>query len=189
MITKFGRVDLEPDRVRAIFMDTENWPLWMPGIEQAQTLQQGATGKRLALRQRLRGRAFEMDLDCRFSPERLRFVQLQGSLRRWDSSWRFDPSPDGSGTTVTFELEMELGGLLGLLATERVMDGFLDQLFNETLHRLHARGRELGADQDAEPAPPGADVLLRVYQTEQGLELWYDGQRYQLPPREPGRQT
>ena len=28
MITKFGCVDLEPDWVRAIFMDTENWPVW-----------------------------------------------------------------------------------------------------------------------------------------------------------------
>jgi len=184
MITKFGRVDLEPDRVRAIFMDTENWPVWMPGVEKAKTLHPGDGRKRVAVRQRLRGRAFEMDLDCRFAPDRLRFVQVKGSMRRWDSSWRFDPSPDGLGTTITFELDMELGGLLGLVATKRIMDAFLDELFSETLYRLNARGQALAADFAAEPAPPGEDVILRVYQNEQGLELWHDGRTYRLGPRE-----
>ena len=125
-----------------------------------------------------------MNLDCHFTPDRLRFVQTEGSLRRWDSSWRFDSSPDGTGTTVTFELDMELGGLLGLVATKRVMDTFLDEVFNETLTRLYARGQALAADSRTEPAPPGDDVILRVYQSEQGLELWHDGRTYRLTPRE-----
>ena len=188
MITKFGRVDLEPDRARAIFIDTDNWPHWMPGIEKVRTLQQGDGHKRLAVRQRLRGHEFHMDLDCRFTPDRLRFDQVEGSMRRWDSSWRFDPSPDGSGTTVTFEVDMEVGGLWGLFVTDRVLDALLDELFNETLYRLHAQGRQLEADFGIETPPPGADVILRVYETEQGLELWHDGQTHRLIPEDTARE-
>ena len=85
---------------------------------------------------------------------------------------------------MTFELEMEIGGLLGLVATNRVLDTFIDELFAETLYRLYARGQALAADFGAEPALPSEDVILRIYQNEQGLELWHKGRTYRLEPGE-----
>ena len=183
MITLFGRVDLEPARVRAIFVDTDNWPHWMPGIASVRTLAEGEEGKRLAVTQRVRGHRFEQDLDCRFSADQLRFVQRSGTMRKWDSTWRFAPPPAGQGSTLSCRVDVELGGLLGLLTPGRALNALLEELFRETLRRLEARGRLLDAG-SATAAAPGEGVIFQVYRTDRGLEVWIDGRRYRLKHRD-----
>lgn len=179
MITKIGHVDMEPPQVMAIFSDISNWPRWMPGIRRTRTLNRSENAARIALDQSFRGREFYQELDCRFSHNQVELRQHKGSLRRWDCNWRFSTPPDGLGTTITSELEIELGGMMGLLASRRMLNQFLEQSFRDTLRRLEQRGRSQ-APAAAVQIPPEQDIILQIFETGQELELWFDGRIYRL---------
>ncbi len=182
MITLYGRVEVEPDQIRAIFTDTDNWPEWMAGIETTQTLSREQNHCRVSLSQRIQGHAFKQLLECRFHSNRLEQIQLEGSLRHWECTWHFSPSPEGGGTTLSCDIELEIGGLLGMMVSRRQMHTILEQLFEDTLRGLETRARQsqtvLALDE------PDSKVMLRLYETERGLELWLEGRRYQLVPME-----
>lgn len=179
MITKIGHVGMEPPQVMAIFTDTDNWPRWMPGIRNARTLKHSEDGVRVALEQNFRGREFHQELDCQFSADQVHLRQHKGSLRRWESTWRFTLPPDGQGTTITSKMDIELGGMMGLVASGQMLNRFLEQTFRDTLQRLEQRGRSLGPATTVQTTP-GGDIILQVFETEHGLELCFGGQTYQL---------
>ena len=179
MITKIGHLRMDPEQVMRIFADTDNWPLWMPGIQRARTLSRADNRVRLSLDQNFRGRDFHQELECRFSANQVHLRQLKGSLRRWECNWRFAVSPESQGTTITSELDIELGGIMGLITSERMLNHFLEQTFRATLRGLQQRGRAL-ASTTVSQAAPDRDVILQVFETEQGLELWFRGETYQL---------
>ncbi len=182
MITLYGRVDVEPVQVRAIFADTDNWPKWMSGIETSQIRSRKQDQCRVSLTQHLQGRSFQQLLECRFHPDRLDLVQLEGNLRRWECTWHFTPSPEDSGTTLSCNIELEIGGLLGMLVSSRYLHALSEQLFDETLRGLEAWARQ--PETTVTLDEPDTEVLLRLYETEHGLELWLEGRRYLLMPME-----
>jgi ribosome-associated toxin RatA of RatAB toxin-antitoxin module len=179
MITKIGHLGMEPPQVMAIFTDTDNWPHWMPGIRHAHTLDRTENSALVVLDQRFRGREFHQEIDCRFSSDQVHLRQRKGNLRRWECNWRFAPPPDGQGTTVTSEIDMELGGMMGLVVSGRMLNQFLEQTFRDTLQRLEQRGRSMSPVADIRTAP-GQDVILQMFETDHGLELWFEGQIYRL---------
>jgi len=179
VITKIGHIGMEPTQAMRIFCNTDNWPRWMPGIRGASTLDRSENGARIALEQSFHGREFYQELNCQFSENQVKLIQLKGSLRRWECNWRFSLPPDGLGTTVTSEMDIEVGGLMGLLASGRMLNQFLEQTFRETLQRLEQRGRSLAL---AAPihTTPDQDVILQIFETDQELELWFGGRTYRL---------
>ncbi len=182
MITLYGQVDVELAQVRTIFADTDNWPKWMSGIETSQIRNREQDHSRVSLTQNLQGRNLQQLLECRFPPDRLELVQLEGNLRRWECTWHFTPSPEDRCTTLSCNIELEIGGLLGMLVSSRHLHALSERLFDETLRGLEAWARQ--SETIVAQDEPDNDVLLRLYETENGLELWLEGRLYQLIPME-----
>lgn len=185
MISERGHVNLEPAQVAAVFADIDNWHRWMPGLERVRILERREHGAKLAMEQRFHGREFNQELLCGFGPTEVHQQQIRGQLRHWECRWTFAPPPDGRGTTISTELHIELGGVMGLLISDRILGEFLERSFRETLRKLEQWGRRQAAATDTH-AQPGDDVILQLFETEQGLELWLDGKTYRLTP---GTQT
>ncbi len=179
MISERGHVNLEPAQVTAIFADIDNWHRWMPGLQSTRILERSENSARLVMDQRFHGRKIDQELTCRFSPMEVHQQQIRGHLRHWECRWSFAPSPDGRGTTISAGLHVELDGIMGLFVTDRLLGEFLEQSFRDTLQRLEQWGRK----QDSTAAAaiqPGEDVILQVFETDQGLEMWLDGKTYRL---------
>lgn len=183
MIRKFGRLDAPRDAVARLFGDVEAWPQWMPGVKRLAVLARDERGLRIGVSQSFLGREFRQELEVRTSAASVALRQTAGAFRRWESTWRFSPPPDGSGTTVSLELDFDLG-LLEWLSPRALVQGALDRLFAEGLQRAGQRLRSPAAPAAAEPAAAAeGDVLLQVFQTEGGLEIVVAGRRIALPLR------
>jgi len=179
VISQRGLVNLEPSLVSGIFADIDNWHRWMPGLLSTRILERGENSARLVMEQRFHGHKLDQELTCRFSAMEVHQLQLQGDLKHWECRWSFAPPPDGRGTTISAELQVELGGIMGLFVTDRFLGDFLDQSFRDTLQRLEQWGRKQGPAVAAD-MHPGKDVVLQVFETGQGLEMWLDGKTYRL---------
>lgn len=178
MIRKFGKVGTDRQRVIGILQDTENWLQWMPALESLETLQRSEGFARVIMHQRMRGRRLKQVIDCRFIDNGIMLSQHRGEFKKWSLNWLCMTPPDGQGTTLKCEVEIELGGVLGLLASDRVLDSFLDDLFRESLTHIEARARELQAQLEESEVVPGEEILLSVYQTPEGLEIRMGENKY-----------
>lgn len=171
MIRKFGKIGTDRRMVLNILQDTDNWTQWMPALESMETLQRSEGFARLILNQRMRGRRLKQVIDCRFVDNGILLTQHRGEFKKWALNWLCMAPPDGRGTTLKCEVEIEMRGVMGLLASDRVVDMFLDDLFRESLTHIEARARELEAQAVEGEVAPGEEILLSVYQTPQGLEI------------------
>jgi hypothetical protein len=127
------------------------------------------------VRQRFRGRTGRHVLEVHRGEDRLLQKGIEG-WPSWQCDWHFRPAPRG-GTTVTLELELELG-MMGLLSPRRWIQDFARTLFQDTL--ANAR-RELRGTAHA-PGGEG-EVLFALYETPEGLELLLDGEVYTVRPK------
>jgi hypothetical protein len=186
MIRKmYGQIDAPVDLVRSIFIDPENWPLWLPGVEEVTVLSRSEKGFLVDVGGRYLGRQMHGEMECIIQPDGLRQRQLSGWLKQWDTLWRFLTPPDGRGTTLACEVEMNLG-LLGVFTPSRMVHSFVDRVFADTREQVDRRTRELQTEKRAIPEHLAAEVtrLLRVYETPSGLEVWIGERRYLLPSSE-----
>lgn len=180
MIRKFGRIDAPPDAVARLFADVESWPAWMPGVKGLRVVERGERRLHIDVTQQFLGRDFRQELDARPSATGVALRQTEGVFRRWEAHWRFAPPPDGHGTTVSLELDFDLGWL-AWLSPRALVQSTLDRLFTEGLQRAEQR---LAAHPGALPEPSAAaegEVLLQVFETDGGLEIVAAGRRLALP--------
>ena len=112
---------------------------------------------------------------CRIEPDGLRQSQISGKFKSWESRWRFVTPPEGQGTTVSCEMQLD-PGLVALLLPNRVLRGFLDRLYEECLSGAEAQALALSATAEAPRAEQ--ETLLQVFETDAGLEIWVEGQRF-----------
>jgi hypothetical protein len=152
----------------------------MPGVRSVRVLRQGQDEMRIALSQRLDGHSINAELDCSFGNEAVHLRQHLGDFRKWDAVWHLLTPPEGGGTTLQLEMDLEIGGVMGLLATGQRIDTMVEQVFRDTLVGIETRARAMTDDQPATEAP--GELLLQIYQTPEGLEVWIDGQMLKLPP-------
>ena len=188
MIRKFAYVRAYPEIVGDVFNDAENWSVWMPGIEKVEVLESRDSHSRIAVSYHFRGRRFEQILECTFSENRCRMHQLRGFFDEWESHWEFLTPPDGFGTTVKCEIDMRIGGVAAFFASKRMINSFLDDYFREIVGALEEQICKVPAERDAAEgeSPPGKDVLLQIFQTEHGLEMWFDDRMYSLSAKMDG---
>ncbi len=182
MITFYGQVAVDTETVRRLFEHTDAWPEWMDGITDSRVLRGDADGRELALKQRLHGMNFTQVLQCRFFSDRMETEQLREGIKRWKCDWHFSPAPQGeASTTLRCDIVMELGGMLGLLASRKQIHDFLEDTFNRTLAGLERQAAGLNPQARDET---DAQAFLRLYETPEGLELWLEGKRYKLLPKD-----
>lgn len=181
---RFGTIDGPVDLVRQTFVDVSGWPSWMPYVSSAKVVQSDAGRQKIELTRRYRGRTYAETMLLDAGGEAVRQLQLTGYFRKWDALWKFLPAPSGQGTTVLCELDVEVGGVLGMFATAGLVNRELDPMFRELLRNLERRVRSR-LPAPPQPLPDAAGdlgALLRLYQTPAGLELWFEGKKYLLTP-------
>lgn len=174
MIRKFARVACPERDLLDLFADGENWKSWMPGLGRSTLVSRSQNEMVVDIVQEHLGRNHELRIESRFVGSTVRQQQIRGFFKRWQAVWSFSPSPGGSGTTVSCELDIDLG-MMGLLAPARVVQGSVDRFFDDTVagaeRALRARERQ----------PSGAgdrgETLLEVFETRTGLEVWVAGRK------------
>jgi hypothetical protein len=129
---------------------------------------------------RYMGRRMHGHIECIIEPHGMVQRQVSGWLKKWDTHWRFLTPPDGRGTTLACEVDLDLG-MVGVLTPSRMIHAFVGRVFGDTVDQLGRRALELQTGTEA-PEPTTAEdrPLLQVYETPDGLELWVGGKRYLL---------
>jgi hypothetical protein len=195
VIRKFARLDAPPEVVARMFHDLESWPGWMAGMRSVRILERRDPPEHpeavrvVEVVQVQAGRTLRQTLECRLEPRGLVQRQVRGRLRRWDATWRFMEPPDGRGTTISLELEIELG-LLGAVIPTRMVQAIIDDIFVATVRTARQHCRELLAEaaaragwpekQERHDRPPGDELVLELLAHPDHLELRLDGRRYRL---------
>jgi hypothetical protein len=180
MIRKFGRVNAPPEVVRSLYLEAESWPTWQAGVTTATVIERTDTTIEVEVDGRFMGQRMHGVFDCRIEPDGFYQHQRTGWLKRWDTRWRFLTPPDGRGTTLVCELEID-AGIMGSFVPKSFLRRFVDRAFSETLDNLNARAAEIGAPALASPASDGGAVtLLEVFETPIGFEVLVGGRRITL---------
>jgi hypothetical protein len=105
-------------------------------------------------------------------------IQTSGWFKRWEADWRIFKPPDQSGTTVSFELEVETG-LLGLIMPRRMVQRAIDDIYNGVIRGARTKARA-AVTQHREPLQVAGETLLQVFETASGLEIRIGAKKYRL---------
>lgn len=184
---KFARLEAAPARVQALFADFEAWPRWMPGVKATRVVAAKDGHSTVEVTQQFMGRTFHQRLDCRVTSSTLVLRQVAGFFKRFVTIWRFSAPPDEKGDATTLGLELDLDlGVVGLFSPRAAIQGALDRRFAQTISRAREqletkerRSRTMLLSDRSENAP--GDILLQVFQTEEGLEVLVSGRRFVIP--------
>ena len=171
---RFASIDAPAEVVRQVFIDFVRWPEWMPGVQEVTILEATEDQAVLDVLHHQFGQSFHIKQRCRIESDGLRQSQIKGKFRSWESRWRFVTPPEGEGTTVSCEMQLD-PGLVAWILPRRVLRGFLDRLFEDCLAGATAQARILTDTAEAEAA---GETLLQVFETDAGLEVWIEGQRF-----------
>ena len=186
MIRKFGRLNAPPALIRSLFIDAEAWPAWQAGVTASTVLDRTETTLEVDVDGRFMGHRIHGVFDCRIEADGFFQHQRTGWLKRWDTHWRFLAPPDGHGTTLVCELEID-PGLLGSFVPQSFIGRFVDRVFSETIDNLNARTAEIAAS--AAPVSASATngdtvTLLEVFETPIGYEILVGGRRLTLESKD-----
>jgi ribosome-associated toxin RatA of RatAB toxin-antitoxin module len=178
MIKKFARIDAPVELVREIFFDVHGWAGWMPGMKRLRVLVETDTSAVVEVFQEYMGRSFTQVFDCQFQAEGMKQAQTSGWFKRWEATWRIFKPPDQSGTTVSFELDVEIG-LIGLITPRRMVQRAIDDIYNGIIRGARTRARAIVV-QRKEPLQVAGETLLQVFETAGGLEIRIGDKKYRL---------
>jgi ribosome-associated toxin RatA of RatAB toxin-antitoxin module len=171
---RFASIDAPQEVVRQVFVDFVRWPEWMPGVKEVTILEATDDQAVLDVLHHQFGQSFHIKQRCRIEADGLRQSQIKGKFRSWESRWRFVTPPEGEGTTVSCEMQLD-PGMVAWILPRRVLRGFLDRIFEDCLAGAEEQARILT---DAAEAEAAEDTLLQVFETDEGLEIWIEGQRF-----------
>jgi ribosome-associated toxin RatA of RatAB toxin-antitoxin module len=171
---RFASIDAPQEVVQHIFVDFVRWPEWMPGVQEVTILETTDDEAVLDVLHHNFGQKFHVTQRCRMTPDGLHQSQIKGKFKSWESRWRFVTPPEGEGTTVSCEMKLD-PGLVAWILPRRVLRGFLDRLYEDCLAGAEAQARILT---DAAATEAAGETLLQVFETDAGLEIWVEGQRF-----------
>jgi ribosome-associated toxin RatA of RatAB toxin-antitoxin module len=172
---RFGSIEAPEEVVRQVFLDFVRWPEWMPGVQEVTILEAAEDQAVLDVIHHQFGQTFHIKQRCRIEPDGLRQNQISGKFKSWEARWRFVTPPEGVGTTVSCEMQLD-PGLVAFFLPKRVLRGFLDRLYEDCLSGAEAQALAISATTEAPGA--GRETLLQVFETDTGLEIWIEGQRF-----------
>jgi ribosome-associated toxin RatA of RatAB toxin-antitoxin module len=171
---RFAIVDAPQEVVRQVFVDFVRWPEWMPGVQEVTILEASEDQAVIDVLHHQFGQSFHITQRCWIESDGLRQSQISGKFKTWEARWRFVDPPEGEGTTVSCEMELD-PGLVAWILPRRMLRGLLDRLFEDCLDGAEAQARLLMGTAEAET---GEETVLQVFETDTGLEIWVEGQRF-----------
>lgn len=125
------------DELWAVLLDFERYPTWARDLKQVEVLERDAEGRGVEVLYRAaamgRSTTYVLRYDYADAPRRLPWKLVRGDImRRLDGEYRLEPTADGTGTDVVYELEVELviplPGFVKRRAEHKIMHTALDEL-------------------------------------------------------------
>ncbi len=137
-------IDAAPARVWQVVADVESWPQWQSALNSVDVETRDADGRpeRCQVVFDARVQTLATAQRVRYEPPlRVTFEQERGSLKTLRGSWQLEELGEGR-TRATYELEVEVGGLLGRLVSGSVEDRLRDVLVTRLPGELKARAED-----------------------------------------------
>jgi carbon monoxide dehydrogenase subunit G len=134
-------IDAPIDQVWAIVEDVESAPEWQGGLLEMKALDRDEHGRAVRVESASDGKVRRIKSIVRFTyagPAKLSWSQEKGDAKSVDGSWTLDDLGDGR-TRATYDLEVDLGRMLGMVIRGPV-EGFVrNMLVNARAGELKAR--------------------------------------------------
>jgi len=102
----------------------EKSPKWQGGLKDMEALEHDSAGRAIVCESQTDARVSTVTAIVRFSydePTRLSWKQEKGDLKSVAGSWELEDLGDGR-TRATYNLEVEIGGMLGMLVRGPIVD-------------------------------------------------------------------
>lgn len=134
-------IEATADALWAILQDVEAWPQWQGTLGEVTVQERGAEDRVALCEVVFDAKIQTIRSVLRFAydpPTRLTFTQDSGSLQAISGAWQLDDLGDGR-TRATYELEVEPGGMLGLLLSGSVIEKMRGLLVDPQPDELKAR--------------------------------------------------
>jgi ribosome-associated toxin RatA of RatAB toxin-antitoxin module len=186
MIKKMTSLAVPVAPVQEVFNEIEAWPQWMPAIRRVRVLQKTESLAQVEVRSVMLGMEFDQTVEFRLQPGRVNQKQIAGRFKKWEADWRFLPSPDGNGTTLSVTLDIDFG-ILGMFVPQQKVANAVNEWFTQLAQKTEERTRKRLLQRPPAPSAAGpsagapAEIVLQVYQTTEGLEVWIGQQRFFIP--------
>jgi ribosome-associated toxin RatA of RatAB toxin-antitoxin module len=132
------------ERVWEIVADVEGWPEWQATITAIDVEERDAVNRPALCEVVFDAKVQTIRTVQRLhyeSPHLLSFTQERGSLQSLKGSWRLEELGDGR-TGATYALDVEIGGMLGMLVTGAVEDKLRERLVTALPGELKARAEK-----------------------------------------------
>ena len=133
------------ERCFALAADVDDIASWQDGVVAVEVLERDDDGRALVAEITNDAKVRTIKTRVRFAydePNGLRWKQEKGDLKSLRGSWTFVAA--GAGTTATYELEIDPGRVLGMLARGPVVDRVRELMVNARPDQLK-RVAEAGA--------------------------------------------
>jgi ribosome-associated toxin RatA of RatAB toxin-antitoxin module len=122
--TSSAEIDAAIDQVWALVEDVEKAPEWQGGLKALRALERDEQGRATLCESESDAKVRTVKSTVRFSydsPTTLTWRQEKGELKAVDGSWKLEDL-GGDRTRATYELEVDLGRMLGMVIRGPLVD-------------------------------------------------------------------
>jgi ribosome-associated toxin RatA of RatAB toxin-antitoxin module len=122
--TSTAEIDAPIDTVWALVEDVERAPDWQGGLKGLRALERDDEGRATLCESESDAKVRSVKSVVRFTydgPTTLRWTQEKGELKSVDGSWRLEDL-GGDRTRATYDLEVDLGRMLGMVIRGPLVD-------------------------------------------------------------------
>lgn len=129
------------EEVWAVIADVVSAPDWQDGLKDVEELDRDGDGRVTLVESSSDAKVRTIKSIVRFSydaPTTLRWTQEKGELKSVEGSWELEDLGDGR-TRATYQLEVDLGRMLGMVIRGPLVDALRGQLVNARAGELKKR--------------------------------------------------
>ena len=122
--TSSAEIDAPIDQVWALVQDVEKAPEWQGGLKALRALERDERGRATLCESESDAKVRTIKSTVRFSyvsPTMLTWRQEKGELKAVDGSWKLEDL-GGDRTAATYQLEVDLGRMLGMVIRGPLVD-------------------------------------------------------------------
>jgi ribosome-associated toxin RatA of RatAB toxin-antitoxin module len=133
-----AEVEAPIEAVYAIAADVEGSPRWQPEIKVAECLERDGDGAQVLVHMETDAKVRTLGAEMRFSyeqPTLITWAQEDGDLKSVEGSWELEDLGEGR-TRVTYQLEVDLGRMLGMVIRGPVVGVLRGQLIDSMPEKL-----------------------------------------------------
>src|SRR5437764_10866418 len=136
-----AEIDAPIDEVWSVVEDVLTAPDWQGGLKDMEELERDADGHVTLVESSNDAKVRTIKSTVRFryeGPTRLEWTQEKGEMKSVDGAWELEDLGDGR-TRATYELEVELGRMLGMVVRGPIVDALRGELVNARAGELKKR--------------------------------------------------